>query len=86
MRNRAGPPGTGNDNPLAARSSQICQHDFQASPHVTVIRQGILHVEIREAGLLGHSSGSEQVLDALPRDGGDLDVALPSQALEVQVG
>src|SRR2546425_8327424 len=75
-----------NDDPLGACASQLLQHDLQALPYVTVIRQGVLHVEIRETRFLGHSTWGQEIFDAVPGDRCDLDVALAGQALEVQVG
>src|SRR2546422_5026528 len=79
-------PRPANGDPLSSGSRQSRQHDFQASPHVPVIRQGILQVEIRETGFLGHPPWGEEVFDAVPWNRCDLDIAFAGQALEIEVG
>src|SRR5437588_11845026 len=79
-------PRPANGDPLSSGSCQSRQHDFQTLPHVSVIGKGILQVEIREPGLLGHPAGGQEILNAIPGNCSNLDVALTGQALKVQVG
>ena len=61
-------------------------HLFQSSTYITVVREGVLHVEIAQAWLFREALWCQEIPDSITRDGRDLDVAFAGQTFEVEIG
>ena len=73
-------------HPLTMGAAKAGHHLLDPLTHIPVVRERVLHIEIGQSGLFCESLRSQQILDAIARDSGDLNIALAGQTLEIQVG
>ena len=68
------------------RAVEPGHHLFKPSTHVSVVREGVLHIEIGQARLFREALWRQKIPDSIARDGRDLDIALAGQTLEIEIG
>ena len=65
---------------------KLRHHLFEPDTHVTIVREGVLHVEIGQSRFFGETLWRQEISDSITRDGRDLDVAFAGQTLQIEIG